>query len=469
MRVALVGTGSADGWPNPFCACDSCESERYDARLRQPSAALVDEVLLIDCGPTTPHGVEALGSRMRDVQHVLITHGHPDHLHPAFLLTREWVSTGHDLHVWAPAAALDLCRPWIGPDSPVLLHEVSAGDRLELDTRGGCYAVDVLPAAHSSGNGDVLADEAVLYLVESPDGNRLLYATDTAELPLATVARIDGSLDLVVLDETFGDTIDHGRGHLDLVTLPRMLDALRTQGAVTESTQVVVTHLSHHNPPTSVLAERLSHMGVRVVDDLTVLDTAATGAPTRHLVLGGARSGKSHYAESLAAPAGRVIYVATGGTRPNDREWVARVQVHRDRRPATWTTVETIDVSSVLAAAEPPTLVLVDCLALWLTGHLDVLGAWARLDDDRSGIVDEIASRTATLLDALTATRADVVLVSNEVGMGVVPETASGRLFQDLLGTINARIAAECDRTTLVVAGQPMSLRRTPRATRERP
>jgi adenosylcobinamide kinase/adenosylcobinamide-phosphate guanylyltransferase len=371
--------------------------------------------------------------------------------------------------VWAPAAALDLCRPWIGPDSPVLLHEVSAGDRLELDTRGGCYAVDVLPAAHSSGNGDVLADEAVLYLVESPDGNRLLYATDTAELPLATVARIDGSLDLVVLDETFGDTIDHGRGHLDLVTLPRMLDALRTQGAVTESTQVVVTHLSHHNPPTSVLAERLSHMGVRVVDDLTVLDTAATGAPTRHLVLGGARSGKSHYAESLAAPAGRVIYVATGGTRPNDREWVARVQVHRDRRPATWTTVETIDVSSVLAAAEPPTLVLVDCLALWLTGHLDVLGAWARLDDDRSGIVDEIASRTATLLDALTATRADVVLVSNEVGMGVVPETASGRLFQDLLGTINARIAAECDRTTLVVAGQPMSLRRTPRATRERP
>jgi adenosylcobinamide kinase/adenosylcobinamide-phosphate guanylyltransferase len=111
----------------------------------------------------------------------------------------------------------------------------------------------------------------------------------------------------------------------------------------------------------------------------------------------------------------------------------------------------------------------VDCLALWLTGHLDVIGAWARLDDDRSGIVDEIATRTAALLDALTATRADVVLVSNEVGMGVVPETASGRLFQDLLGTINARIAAECDRTTLVVAGQPMSLRRTPRATRERP
>jgi adenosylcobinamide kinase/adenosylcobinamide-phosphate guanylyltransferase len=148
---------------------------------------------------------------------------------------------------------------------------------------------------------------------------------------------------------------------------------------------------------------------------------------------------------------------------------VARVQVHRDRRPDSWTTVETIDVSSVLVAAEPRTLVLVDCLALWLTGHLDVIGAWTRLDDDRSGIVDEIAARTSALLDSLTATRADVVMVSNEVGMGVVPETASGRLFQDLLGTINANIAAECDRTTLVVAGQPMPLRRPPRARRERP
>lgn len=468
MRVALVGTGSADGWPNPFCACGSCESERVDGRHRQPSAALIDDVLLIDCGPTTPQGVEALGSRLRDVEHVLITHGHPDHLHPAFLLAREWVTTDRVLHVWAPAAALDLCRPWIGPDSTVVLHEVSAGERLDLSTTLGCYRVTAVPAMHFSGNGDLLADEAVIYLVQSPDGTRLLYATDTAELPPATVEGLDRPLDLVVLDETFGDTTDHGTGHLDLVTLPRMLDALRAHGSVMDSTQVVVTHLSHHNPPTSVLEERLSPMGVRVVDDLTILDTNAPPAPTRHLVLGGARSGKSHYAEKLAASAARVTYVATGGTRPDDPEWVARVRLHQERRPATWTTVETIDVSAVLAAAESRTLVLVDCLALWLTGQLDSIDAWTRIERDRHGVLDDITARTSALLDALAATRADVVMVSNEVGMGVVPHTAAGRLFQDLLGTLNTRIADECDRTTLVVAGQPMRLDRTPRTRGER-
>ena len=143
MRLAMLGTGSADGWPNPFCACDSCESERQDDRQRQPSAALVDDIVLIDCGPTTPHGVEALGSRMRDVEHVLITHGHPDHLHPLFLLAREWVATQHDLHVWAPSAALGLCRPWLGESSAVVLHEVSPGERLELPTTRGGYLVDV--------------------------------------------------------------------------------------------------------------------------------------------------------------------------------------------------------------------------------------------------------------------------------------------------------------------------------------
>jgi adenosylcobinamide kinase/adenosylcobinamide-phosphate guanylyltransferase len=466
MRVTLLGTGSADGWPNPFCACDSCDGERLAGRQRQPSAALVDDLVLIDCGPTAPHAVSALGSSLRDVEHVLITHGHPDHLDPAFLLAREWVGVGHALHVWAPPHALDLCRPWIGPSSPVVLHEVRPGDAINLPTVRGPYQAVALPAAHSSGNGDELADEAVLYLLTSPDGGRLLYATDTAELPPATVQRMAGAVDLVVVDETFGDTIDHGTGHLDLVSLPRLLDGLRRHGAITDRTVVIATHLSHHNPATPVLTQRLAGIGVGVVDDLTTIDTAVPPPPpphrtsSRHLVLGGARSGKSRLAEELTVGTAAVTYVATGGTRPDDAEWRARVDSHQARRPRSWTTIETIEVDRVLASADVGTVVLVDCIALWLTGHLDAIDAWARLDaGGRAAVVEDISRRCTYLVDSLIATRADVILVSNEVGMGVVPSTASGRLFQDLLGTVNAQLAAACDRVTLVVAGLPVALK----------
>lgn len=465
MRVALLGTGSADGWPNAFCGCHSCEAERRSGRSRQPSAALVDDVVLVDCGPTAPHAIGRVGGTLQAVEHVLLTHGHPDHLDPAFLLSRGWVAAAGPLQVWGPPGALALCRDWVGPDTQVRFHEVRPGDDLVLATAIGAYAVHVVAAAHESGNGDALAAEAVLFEVTAPDGARLLYATDTG--PDVDLSSVTTALDVVLIDETFGDTVDHGTGHLDLATLPPLLAALRARGVVTDATVVVATHLSHHNPPTSVLRERLADHAVLVLDDLAVLDTRFPRGrrPGRHLVLGGARSGKSLFAERLADEAACVRYVATGGSRPDDAEWQHRVEAHRARRPDHWTTIESTDLPAALADAPAASVVLVDCLALWLTAHLDELDAWAIAErGGRATVHAQVDTLAGELVEALHASAADVVLVSNEVGMGVVPATSSGRLFRDLLGIVNARVASACDEATLLVAGLPVPLRSTSHA-----
>ena len=461
MRIQLLGTGSADGWPNPFCGCASCAAERADGRTRRPSSALIDDVVLIDCGPTTPHLPASVN--LTRVAHVLITHGHPDHLHPAFLLTRSWVTTDAPLDVWGPPHAIALCRDWLAPNSPVRLHAVSSGDVLALTTPESQYTVTALPAAHAHGDGDVLALEALLFRIDGADGTSLLYATDTGPLPVSAAA-VAGPhrVDVVVVDETFGDHTTHGTGHHDLGTLPTTLNVLRQAGVIDDATRILATHLSHHNPPSRALRQRLAVIGVELPEDFDVIDTVRGAAGHRTFVLGGARSGKSHYAESLAARHATVTYVATGGTRPDDADWAARVAAHRERRPNTWTTVETTDVASILRAATSTDVILVDCLALWLTAVLDGADAWSG-----DTAADVVQARTLAaiddLVDAIGRCPAQVILVSNEVGMGVVPATASGRLFRDLLGVTNARVAAACDRTVLVVAGQALTISGGPR------
>jgi len=183
------------------------------------------------------------------------------------------------------------------------------------------------------------------------------------------------------------------------------------------------------------------------------------GKPFRVLVLGGARSGKSVTAERMLAARERVDYVAFGpaadGTDPS---WAERVRLHRERRPAHWTTVETLDLAALLAGtaqAREAVPVLVDCLSTWLAGVMDDCGLWAGAD----GAGKELASRVDTLLDAWRSTRRQVIAVSNEVGSGVVPATVSGGRFRDELGALNARIAAECEQVWLCVAGIPRRIR----------
>jgi adenosylcobinamide kinase/adenosylcobinamide-phosphate guanylyltransferase len=165
----------------------------------------------------------------------------------------------------------------------------------------------------------------------------------------------------------------------------------------------------------------------------------------RVLVTGGVRSGKSAHAEDLLLSRPAVIYVAAGPVPgPDDHEWATRVAAHQERRPAGWTTVESTDLAEVLDGGGP---FLVDCLGTWLTAQLDALD-W----DDSN-----LAPRVDALVEAVAGC-ADLVLVTNEVGAGVVPEHRSGRIFRDQLGLVNQRVAAACDEVHLVVAGRVLRL-----------
>ena len=460
MEVLLLGTGSADGWPNPWCRCASCTWARDTGTLRSTTAALVDGVLLIDCGPDAPRQADRAGVSLAAVRILLLTHAHPDHLAPEALLSRSWAGSATTLRVLGPQSAIDACRDWVGPHDPVSLEVLAQGDVVDL----GGYVVRPLAAAHDVGR-DELTRDALLYDVTAPDGRRLLHATDTGPIGEATMAALaDAAYDVVLLEESFGHRLDHGTGHLDLASFPAQVAALRAVGAVVDGTDVVAVHLRHHNPRGDELARILEPWGARVVDDLSVLSTGEPSAlvprPRRQLVLGGARSGKSYEAERRMLAQPSVRYVATGGERPDDPEWRTRVSAHRDRRPSSWSTVETLDVAGVLAAATVDDAVLVDCVALWLAGRLDAAHVW---DSEpgrpaRAESLAAVAGDCDELVAAVGATSAHVVLVSNEVGSGIVPEHESGRLYRDQLGVLNRRLAEVCDDVDLVVAGRVVRL-----------
>jgi adenosylcobinamide kinase / adenosylcobinamide-phosphate guanylyltransferase len=168
------------------------------------------------------------------------------------------------------------------------------------------------------------------------------------------------------------------------------------------------------------------------------------GSPEITLILGGARSGKSRYAESLiAASPPPWTYVATA--QAGDAEMAARISAHRSRRGAQWRTIEApTELAEALALSHTlPTLV--DCLTLWLS---NLMLAEADIDIE-----------VARLERALAAAAAPLVVVANEVGSGIVPEYPLGRRFRDLQGNLNQRIAARADRVILMVAGLPLALK----------
>ncbi len=398
VELTLLGTGAPAGLPRPDCPCAACASA-LGADARAATSLLVDGALLLDLTPGAAFAAARAGRSLGGVRQVLLSHPHDG---PA---------------VEVPAG---LPQPGRVPD----------GRELALLTGHRVRAV----ALDAPGTG---------YAVTGPDGHRLLYLP-----PGGAPAGLEEPAE------------QYAMVLLDVVGRPDALARLREVGAVGPTTDVVAVHLDHDVPQGGELRRRLAAAGARAVPDGATLEVGAyedvPDVPRRALVLGGARSGKSVEAERRLESFPEVLYVATGGSRNGDTEWAARVSLHQERRPGSWRTVETCDLVPLLKDDGPP--LLIDCLSLWLTDAMDAVGAW---DDAEwaDGGERALRDRVRELTDAVRETRRSLVAVSNEVGSGIVPATASGRRYRDELGRLNAAFARECEQVLLVVAGQAVVLR----------
>ncbi|UUU21450.1 bifunctional adenosylcobinamide kinase/adenosylcobinamide-phosphate guanylyltransferase [Streptomyces sp. DSM 40750] len=400
MELTLLGTGAPAGLPRPDCPCAACAAALGDA-ARGATALLVEGTLLLDLTPGAALAAARAGRSLAGVRQVLLSHPH-----------------------YGPAVEVPAGLPQPG--------RVPDGRELALLTGHRVRAL----ALDSPGTG---------YAVTGPGGQRLLYLPPGGA-PAGVEEQSVEPYDMVLAD---------------VLGRPDALARLRAVGAVGPTTDVVAVHIDHDVPPGAELLRRLAAAGARAVRDGTTLAVGAyenvPDVPRRTLVLGGARSGKSVEAERRLEAFPDVLYVATGGTRSGDGEWAARVAAHRERRPGSWRTVETCDLVPLLKDDDGAPL-LVDCLSLWLTDAMDSVGAWD--DADWAGGGERaLRARVTELTDAVRHTHRTVVAVSNEVGSGIVPATASGRRYRDELGRLNAAFAAECEHVLLVVAGQALSLR----------
>ncbi|GLW97122.1 bifunctional adenosylcobinamide kinase/adenosylcobinamide-phosphate guanylyltransferase [Microtetraspora sp. NBRC 16547] len=401
MKIFLEGTAGPDGWPSPGCGCASCG--RLAPGHRRPLSIVLDDRIRLSPHPST-----------------------------------------------APAPVGDVSAPTGGAAESPSCHRDPDAYRLERTPDG--------------------------LAVTGPDGARLLHAalhsaerhvTDQPPMPFDVVL-------------------------IDLLDRPERLGDLRGRGLVTPETRVIAIGLDHRVPSERELTRRLALWGADAVPDGTVLDTRDRPAPTRPaprrtLLLGGTRSGKSEEAELRLAAEADVTYVATGPSGGDDPSWLARVKAHRDRRPAHWGTVETTDLAGLLRASSGT--LLIDGLGTWIAAVFDECGAWpgydhetphgeadthgqsapnrrrstpeessADLPEEEPSPLDMVAARCDELVDAWRRTSARVVAVSDEVGLGVIPATASGRLFRDTLGRLNQRLARESEEVALVVAGRLLPL-----------
>lgn len=183
---------------------------------------------------------------------------------------------------------------------------------------------------------------------------------------------------------------------------------------------------------------------------------------TTTLVLGGARSGKSGHAEKIAAQTGcSVVYIATA--HAGDGEMAERIAHHRNSRAPHWVTVEEplLLADAIARHSTPASVVMVDCLTLWLSNLMFSDGR-AYPETGTLELPPLFGAQRAALLDVLARARGDIVLVSNEIGMGIIPMGAVSRCFADEAGRLNQAVAAACDRVLFIAAGLPLTLKGAP-------
>ncbi|MGF6600099.1 adenosylcobinamide kinase/adenosylcobinamide-phosphate guanylyltransferase [Paraburkholderia sp. GAS448] len=169
-------------------------------------------------------------------------------------------------------------------------------------------------------------------------------------------------------------------------------------------------------------------------------------------VLGGARSGKSAHAEQLASDSAcPVTYIATA--RVADEEFAQRVAHHRERRPAHWNLLEApVDLAGAVTSVDAPGhCILIDCLTLWLANLL--------CPPDNAPLADDPHAHMLAFEAALVSAKGRIIVVSNEIGLGVVPLGAATRLYVDEIGRLNQRVAALSTQVTMMIAGLPLSLK----------
>lgn len=169
------------------------------------------------------------------------------------------------------------------------------------------------------------------------------------------------------------------------------------------------------------------------------------------LVLGGARSGKSRYAVTIQPPRRRVTFVATAEGR--DADMAARIARHRAERPSAWRTIEVPYelLAALTAVVRASDAIIVDCVTLWVANLME--------RGDHDDLVLKAADDLAAFVQAASV---DLTIVSNEVGQGVHPATDEGLRFRDLLGAVNQRVAAACERVVMMIAGLPLTVKEPP-------
>lgn len=289
MRITFLGTAAAEGFPDAFCGCESCEDARREGgrSLRYRSAAMINDDLLIDFGPDLTAASMRLGIPLTDIPYALQTHPHNDHLDQLTFFSR---STGCQVQkitrtdYFCSGATLRRLDEFFGDDAnPTDVTDRAFQERLNLtitmiaswqQVSFGPYRVQTLAANHG---GDI---EAMLFAIADERGGQVLYGTDTGPLPSDTwqrLAALGWSFDVVVLDHTFGFA-EWSTGHLNAEQFMEEVASGREAGAIGESTTILATHLAHHsNPAHHELARRASERGYDVAYDGLTVDTAASG------------------------------------------------------------------------------------------------------------------------------------------------------------------------------------------------